>query len=117
MDRNTFTAEQEKWLTALESGEYRQTQFALHSAGAHCCLGVADIVCGLGEVSIQTLETSYHKIKLRDESGRLLTDTGGSKYLTELNDFCSWPFPRIAAFIRAKPWQVFTNFDVPEDRK
>lgn len=40
-ERNTFTPAQEKWLTALESGEYRQTTENLCKDGGYCCLGVA----------------------------------------------------------------------------
>lgn len=30
-----------KWITALRSGEYRQSKFALQNAEGFCCLGVA----------------------------------------------------------------------------
>lgn len=34
-----------KWLEALRSGEYKQTQKTLYSEGAYCCLGVlCDII-------------------------------------------------------------------------
>lgn len=46
MTRNQFTPEQERWLTALESGEYRQVRNSLSSNHGeedcgYCCLGVA----------------------------------------------------------------------------
>lgn len=35
--------------------------------------------------------------------------------LVALNDKAEWTFPEIAAFIREKPWLVFTNFDQPAE--
>jgi hypothetical protein len=36
-----------KWVEALRSGKYEQTQGRLHLAGAHCCLGVLCSVRGM----------------------------------------------------------------------
>lgn len=36
----------EKWLTALESGQYQQTTGVLHDGQSYCCLGVACAVLG-----------------------------------------------------------------------
>lgn len=37
-----------KWIAALESGEYKQTEGILHNTrnGGYCCLGVACVVAG-----------------------------------------------------------------------
>lgn len=37
----------EKWVTALESGQYDQTRDVLHDEGGWCCLGVGCDVAGI----------------------------------------------------------------------
>jgi len=37
----TYAQRRKKWLNALESGEYRQTRYQLHTPEGFCCLGVA----------------------------------------------------------------------------
>jgi hypothetical protein len=121
MERNTFTAAQEKWLQALESGAYRQCQQMLRmtdSAGCnrYCCLGVAVEVCGLQETSECDLGDSYEALMLRSKSGDvLLPHKAERSTLIGLNDGLEWSFAQIAAFIRANPWQVFTNFDAAQE--
>ena len=44
-----LTKAQERWLTALESGEYKQTRDLLRDDNGFCCLGVACDLSGLGE--------------------------------------------------------------------
>ncbi len=66
MERNVFTPEQETWLKALESGEWKQGRNFLHSGrDGHCCLGVADHVCDLGEVDPHYLHNTFGKLCLR----------------------------------------------------
>jgi hypothetical protein len=36
-----LTGPQQRWVEALESGEYRQSAGYLHAQGGYCCLGVA----------------------------------------------------------------------------
>lgn len=40
-------ANREKWIRALESGEYKQTKGVLHDGVGWCCLGVACDVLGI----------------------------------------------------------------------
>ena len=52
-----FTEEQEKWLSALESGEYNQGVGALRTEKGYCCLGVACDVVGLGKWTTELSES------------------------------------------------------------
>lgn len=120
MTRNEFTPEQETWLKALESGCYRQCQQILHvrhsdATDAYCCLGVAVEVLGLQEASDCDLEATYEQLCLLTPAGEMRRPKeSGAATLIGLNDGLSWSFKDIAAFIRANPWQVFTNFDAPQ---
>jgi hypothetical protein len=119
MERNVFTAEQEMWLVALESGGYRQGHSWLKKGDTYCCLGVA---VAIGITHHTSLEedfvlawTDAKFLQMRGCSGPLHTPTKtGYRLLIQLNDNASWSFLEIAAFIRANPWQVFTNFDAPD---
>lgn len=124
MERNVFTPEQEKWLAALESGAFRQARGMLRDliAGgeAYCCLGVAcHLGLARGDVGEVLTISSAKALGLADVAGALLRpflhDDGDLvRSLTEMNDVGT-PFAQIAAFIRANPWQVFTNFDAPKE--
>ena len=119
-ERNKFTPEQETWLKALESGQYAQGHDKLKlemPAGGFmfCCLGLA---CELG---LATPDGDNHYLEsnslhMRDGRGGLAEahKIDGVNFINvaHMNDrFMS--FAQIAAFIRANPHQVFTNFDVP----
>jgi len=65
----TLTANQEKWVLALESGDYEQTDGILHSDDGYCCLGVACDVSGLG--SWGEIPDADNDV---DEIGRLFTE-------------------------------------------
>lgn len=140
--RNQFTEKQETWLKALESGAYDQGFKRLHieedTDDKHCCLGVADIVCKLEEESESELHNTYDELLLRDGGGAFkcaftITVEATEFFYTSLinlNDGVAkfspdnpsiitargpnYSFAQIAAFIRESPWQVFTNFDIPE---
>jgi len=120
-ERNKFSPEQEKWLQALESGEWKQCRRKLDDGnGGHCCLGVAlKVVPGIERDSDapETLDSSTARdvLHLLDGAGEIQGERWGGNiaYLTTANDEGK-TFAEIAAFIRANPPQVFTNFDVPE---
>lgn len=119
--RNAFTPAQEAWLAALESGQWQQCVGRLHAAddSAHCCLGVAmRVVQGLEQsatgAEYLSSDTASEQLNLRDGSGGI--DGDNWRYCAALaiaND-SGITFAEIAAFIRAEPWRVFSNFDKPE---
>jgi hypothetical protein len=131
---NVFTEQQETWLKALESGDYKQGIGALWQiipttdTKGYCCLGVATKLFE-PESSLLEPETALRscgvdlgvslteKLKLRSSSGHLAepsADVGSS--LVDWNDEGS-TFAEIASFIRKNPWQVFTNFDSPTTKE
>lgn len=62
---------QEKWLQALESGDYDQCRGMLYDGTGYCCLGVANKVLELNEVNKTMLRYTYKELGLYDPSGRL----------------------------------------------
>ncbi len=117
---------QERWLAALESGEYEQAKGRLVDGCAFCCLGVACQLEGLptnggsefvdGDQTLEDGELSRRlsrKLGLYGPSGGLKTPVviADKKYpsLIALNDDAEWTFVQIAAYIRANPENVFTN--------
>ena len=48
-----LNADQEKWLTALESGEYKQCTRALFDGVGFCSLGVACVALGMREDELE----------------------------------------------------------------
>jgi len=51
-----------KWLKALRSGEYKQTNGTLYDNGKHCCLGVACEVVGYNKPVGATIGSQYNKV-------------------------------------------------------
>jgi len=108
---------QEKWLKALESGEYSQQHEAiLHNNNGFCCLGVA---CEIfkGELNLETRKDGEHYCYGDAENYaslphviknylKLYTDLGdpksdvGNKPLYIMNDEMKLPFDAIAKHIR-----------------
>jgi fatty acid/phospholipid biosynthesis enzyme len=98
-----------KWLTALRSGKFKQTQEELYNknTGGFCCLGVACVVAGHtknikkygyeGYISAKTSSglPVFRKIpaQLRGEDNRL------AKHLASLNDNDNYAFSEIADWI------------------
>ena len=116
---------QTKWLEALESGEYKQSQYILRdSNNEYCCLGVMCEIAGLpfddgcyahsGWKDSQYLPGDfYDKIGLRSSNGQFRDlarhyNTGFSS-LTEMNDTLKATFKDIAAYIRHDPHNVFSH--------
>lgn len=56
----------EKWVKALESGEYEQGRYSLISRSdidgshAYCCLGVLGVICGVSENILNKYTTLEH---------------------------------------------------------
>lgn len=129
--RNEFTAEQEQWLAALESGDWEQASQWLcleHSNGgmAYCCLGVATVVINPSHEALEDPEVFdneapedvQHALFLQD-GGALFAEGApllhGERSLIGANDYGGATFSEIAAYIRKYPWAVFANFGAPED--
>jgi len=126
-----LTDNQEKWLQALESGDYGQTERTLwrknlNGKKEYCCLGVAGELFSPNsrymkaheeDKSVSSKGVAPQKVisslKLRDNIGGMVgefvTDSGiNTTTLTEMNDSgCS--FKEIANFIRANPEKVFVQ--------
>lgn len=115
----------EKWIEALESGEYGQTKEVLHDDNGFCCLGVLCNVAqkeGLGKwdrfdqhspFAFQPVgedadpEETMLPRDIRDWAGMKSTDGtrgGKRKELWKLNDESGFNFKRIANIIR-KEWE------------
>jgi len=107
----TIGPRQEKWLQALESGEYRQAKGGLYDGYGYCCLGVACRLfdnfkfedeqwrCGghLGIVPTRLVES----LGLYDQQG-----PAGETSLVHMNDG-GWSFQDIAQAIRQEPELYF----------
>lgn len=111
---------QEKWLQALESGEYGQCEAVLHDGAGYCVLGVACEVVGLkkrkrGRQYYYSNRTAsapnsvVSKLRLWGSSGECVDAFyAGFPHieLSSAND-AGMPFPEIAAAIRANPENFF----------
>ena len=117
---NKFTPLQETWLTALESGGYKQTQKMLKYTDndydedtgndlckkSYCCLGV---LCVINDVDIDdrnSLVTPIQKELLTSLKIKL------QALFINLNDDKSFTFPQIAEEVRKNPSLYFINFDM-----
>lgn len=119
-----FSPLQEKWLQALESGEWKQTTGSLRGPDdcSFCCLGVAaelmeldrdeDGCYRLGGSQIHAiLDCGLHeRLGLRTDNGSFMKGYQLNKCfgLTAANDGGA-TFAEIAAFIRANPMAVFVE--------
>jgi hypothetical protein len=128
-----LTEWQEKWLTALESGDYKQRGDRLRLDDEYCCLGVAcdlfddtrwnddryryDGIPGAKEMMMP--EDIVQAFGFRSSAGKLRKPTkvphergqheGNAQSLVDLNDTFEWTFDQIAAFVRANPQLVFVT--------
>ncbi len=139
-----FTPEQLAWLLDLETTTEPQTYGALHrltrigSFGpGYCCLGRGAVTLNLHETpwsdddylgsfggsAVQLF--AFRRLHLRGASGELADAVPpapgvigeGWQTLAEINDELKWTFPEIAAYIRANPWNVFTDPEASHDPK
>lgn len=125
--KTMLTESQEKWLTALESGQYEQGLRYLCRNNKYCCLGVA---CDIFNISFEVEECIDNIIKTYNKQQNSappdivnalnLHDCLGSKNgvddidgLARLNDR-TYTFKEIAAIIRENPSDYFRG-EVPED--
>lgn len=105
---------QKKWIKALKSGKYKQCKRQLCNGVGYCCLGVANEVLDLNEVSLTCLPGSFKSIGLRSGFGHFSEQyqfpRGSHTYsdLADLNDN-GIPFRKIAEFIENNPELVFTR--------
>lgn len=129
MSKQKLTEIQEKWIQALESGEYQQCEKRLHDGHGYCCLGVAAVVLGR-EFEPVDFEWGYHSGDSRDDfetAGLADVDTEalglwgalgeaapGSEEGSSLfsyNDGTDWrdpwTFEQIAALLREHPERYF----------
>jgi hypothetical protein len=116
--RRVIGPNQERWLTELESGEWRQGRGVLFDyTGGYCCLGVAAELFGAKrreadngtilfdqEVSLAPARV-VKALALYDKLGS--SRTGFYASLTTLNDDRRWSFAKIAATVRANPTRYF----------
>ena len=119
-----FTELQEKWLQALESGEYKQTQEDLCLDGKYCCLGVATHMFNPDhqalkdngwyrnqsqvEATATAPEDVKEALKLNSNHG-ILSDEHEYESLVDMNDSHKFTFKDIAKFIRENPELVFKD--------
>ena len=113
----------DKWVEALRSGEYEQTQHALHDGVGFCCLGVlCDLFPGrqwLESTTIHHLSGACRAEGVIDscalpspvrlwaglaESNPRVSVGGSNECLTELNDVQNKSFSQIADLIEAQ-WE------------
>jgi len=105
--------DQEKWLTALESGEYKKITGLLFDRGGFCCLGVGCVALGMESVEISGCEDLGYSIKTRAIENRLKLrsyegeGSGDVSCLAQLNDENGLTFKQIAAVIRDDPSVYF----------
>ncbi len=128
-----FNPFQKAWIAALKSGKYRKACGQLSKSGRYCCLGVACEIARITpelQVSVvrertddgdftydnreQYLPTRITTaLKLRGDSGSfkdyIETDSATAHGLTDLNDDARWSHRKIAEYIEANPWNVFTS--------
>jgi hypothetical protein len=115
---------QEKWLQALESGDYKQGMGNLHVVLGYgelfCCLGVG---CAVFDLPREQLETVVLYDGVRDYAPEALVkalglhSSAGSMFfhgtvggnLAAMNDSGNYPFKVIAATIRNNPAVFFVE--------
>ena len=107
----------DRWIEALESGEYKQTTGALQNNKGFCCLGVlCDLAVKDGHVTKRIHPSGAVEYDqscsilpesvmiwagMSDTNGKLLNGT----YLTQLNDERGYSFKDIADEIREE-WET-----------
>lgn len=119
--KQKLTAEQETWLKALESGDYKQGRIYLNRDNKYCCLGVGCDLFLKHTVQIDGdymgNNTQYERcdctaprslieiLKLRDKFGS--PKNHSFRPLVTLNDKLKKNFAEIAKIIRDNPEEYF----------
>jgi len=110
---------QEKWLQALESGNWNQVSGRLGDHRGHCCIGVACEVMGLQHkrdedgdfvydgASGNAPQSLVEWLALHDEEGSAYEPDDDMSSLVELNDCEKCTFKKIAEAVRANPPAYF----------
>jgi hypothetical protein len=116
--KQILTERQERWLQALESVEYEQTDGFLRDKDGFCCLGVAcDVMDKNGwdgnpfryrNRNMNLPKEVMNYFGFYSESGLIKEETAGGdeKTLSGMNDNGK-TFKEIAAFVREFPEMVF----------
>lgn len=62
----------EKWIEALESGEYEQGTVSLYNdeTNQYCCLGVLGVVCGISQENLNGMGYFTDVFSLEDQSDK-----------------------------------------------
>lgn len=106
---------QQKFVDALRSEKYIQGRLQLYNEDldSYCCLGVANVVCGLKEENEIFLDNTYEKLGLRSRYGSFHKDIfiRTDKYISllQMNDEGKLTFKEIADFIEQNPEVVFSG--------
>lgn len=99
-----------KWIEALKSGEYKQTQgqLATMDRQSFCCLGVAAEVCQwpYAPTDSDLRDLEYNQIGLKSALGRPI-NLPSNKALYKLNDDYNWTFEQIADWLLQHPEEYF----------
>ncbi len=89
-----------KWIAALRSGEYEQTQGTLHKSNAFCCLGVACMAVGYDDPS-EVESIGFISVAADKIPQMLHGDCGVPEVLSVMNDDDGKSFAEIADWIEA----------------
>ena len=113
-----LTEAQERWVVALESGEYDQTRGRLRDEDGFCCIGVACDLSGLGKWVSCGGWWMYTDGRREERYGlpgivrkRLSITCSAENMLPCMNDDDGATFAEIAKWIRENADEVFTQGD------
>src|SRR6185503_20826939 len=84
-----------KWVKALRSGDYEQTNYALHDSGGYCCLGVLCSVAGADDNEL--IDAS---MPMDTKRFKRIVPTEVANALASFNDDDGMPFDLIAGFVQ-----------------
>jgi hypothetical protein len=75
----------EKWIAALRSGEYKQGDGMLYdsASNSYCCLGVAGVILGIPESSMEARASIYEELSRRTPKALLTIDNRVGENLTQ----------------------------------
>ena len=97
----------QKWVKALRSGKYKQTQENLYKNDKFCCLGVLAMECGRKNLELDDitdepeLHSAFVNNKIMDTMNSLIPSSNEKvqNYLIGLNDENRHSFKKIANWI------------------
>lgn len=116
-----LTANQQAWVDALRSGEYKQTKYSLQDESGYCCLGVACVLADKAGIPVIKNDNGtilggslIHQpdvkawLGLIDDSGAYITEDREEK-LTVFNDLFGKRFSDLADIIEANAGSLFND--------